>query len=357
MDGGEKKTITIKDVAALAGVSPASVSRSLSGRGYASAEVKRRVHRAVRELGYKPHALARSLRLQRTNTVGLMIGDIINPFYSHLADGVLGCATQSGYHVILCAHGENPALEQEYLEVLIRQRVDGIVGVPTGQNLDLWQEAQSLGTKLVFVDRELQEVTGTDCVLVDNVRGAYEMTAYLTGLGHRRIGIIIGPPLTTTGEGRLQGYCDALEEAQIAIDQDLMRIGTFRRESGRQAAQVLLSLDDPPTAIFAANNVLGEATLFVIRERGLKIPDHISLGIFDDVPWASLTSPAITVVAQPAYRLGFLGMERLIHRLRGEEESDQAPKRVVLRPELIVRGSCKACQPSDSQPSVRMLSC
>jgi LacI family transcriptional regulator len=232
-------------------------------------------------------------------------------------------------------------MEKEYLEVLVQQRVDGIVAVATGQNLDLWREAQSLGTRLVFVDRRLQEIPDSDSFLVDNVRGAYEMVRYLTGLGHRRIGIIIGPPLTTTGEGRLQGYYDALEEAGIAIDKDLVRIGTFRRESGRQAAEELLSMDEPLTAIFAANNVLGEATLFVIRERGLRIPEDVSLGIFDDVPWASLTAPPITAVAQPAFQLGHLSAEQLIARLE-EEDSAAPPACVTLEPELIVRESCSA---------------
>lgn len=297
--------------------------------------------RAARELGYRPHAVARSLRMQRTNTLGLLIGDIINPFYAHLADGVLDCAQQSGYHVILSAHGENPALEKEYLEVLVQQRVDGIVAVATGQNLDLWREAQRLGTRLVFVDRRLQEFPDSDSFLVDNVKGAHDMVRYMTGLGHRRIGIIIGPPLTTTGEGRLQGYYDALEQAGVAIDRDLVRICTFRRESGRQAAGELLSMDKPPTAIFAANNVLGEAALFVIREKGLRIPEEISLGIFDDVPWASLTAPPITAVAQPAFQLGHLSAERLISRLE-EEDSAAPPACVTLDPKLIVRQSCRA---------------
>jgi LacI family transcriptional regulator len=341
MGQGEKKVITINDVAQRAGVSQATASRAFGGRGYASAEVKKKVFQAARELGYRPHAVARSLRMQRTNTIGLLIGDIINPFYAHLADGVLECAQQSGYHVILSAHGENPALEKEYLEVLVQQRVDGIVAVATGQNLGLWREAQSLGTRLVFVDRQLEEIPDSDSFLVNNVKGAYDMVRYMTGLGHRRIGIIIGPPLTTTGEGRLQGYYDALEEAGIAIDKDLVRIGTFRRESGREAAGELLSMDKPPSAIFAANNVLGEATLLVIRERGLRIPEEISLGIFDDVPWASLTAPPITAVAQPAFQLGHLSAERLITRLE-EEDSAAPPTCVTLDPALIIRESCRA---------------
>jgi LacI family transcriptional regulator len=345
VDGNEKKTVTIRDVAALADVSVATASRALSGHGYVSSEVKQRVHDAARELGYKPHALARSLRLQRTNTVGLMIADIVNPFYAYLADGVLDCAKPLGYHVILCAHNEDPDMEQEYLEVLMQERADGIIAVPTGQNLSLWREVIDLGTRLVFVDREVAGISDADLVLVDNVKGAYDATVHLISLGHRRIGIITGPTSTTTGNGRLRGYCNALEEAQIPVDQDLVQIGTFMRESGRQAAHRLLSMDEPPTAIFAANNVLGEASLFVIRERGLRIPEDISLILFDDVPWASLTTPTISVVAQPEHSLGFVGMERLIRRLQETDKAENASTKTVLQPELIIRESCRAYTP------------
>lgn len=295
---------------------------------------------AARELGYIPSAAARSLKLQRTNTIGLMIADVVNPFYSYLADGVIDCARRLGYHVILCATDEEPAMEREYLEVLMEKRVDGIIAVPTGQNLRLWREAIDLGTELVLVDREVPGLSDVNIVLVDNVKGAYEATAHLIRLGHRRIGIICGPTTTTTGRDRLQGYCDALAEAPLPVDQDLIQIGTFKREGGFRAAQRLLKMASPPTAIFAANNVLGEATMFAIRERGLDIPDDISLVIFDDVPWASLTSPRVTAVAQPTHSLGFLGMELLVQRLEKANKAQRAPLKTVLQPEFIVRESC-----------------
>lgn len=335
-----KRAVTIKDVAARAGVSVATASRAISGRGYVSARTRTRVLQVVQELGYKPSAAARSLKLQRTNTIGLMIADVVNPFYSYLADGVLDCARRLGYHVILCATDEEPAMEREYLEVLMEKRVDGIIAVPTGQNLRLWREAIDLGTELVLVDREVPGLSETTIVLVDNVKGAYEATTHLIRLGHQRIGIICGPTSTTTGEGRLKGYCDAFTQARLPVDQDLVQVGTFKRESGFQAAQRLLSMEVPPTAIFAANNVLGEATMFAIREYGLAIPDDISLVIFDDVPWTSLTSPKVTVVAQPTHSLGFLSMELLVQRLEKADKAQRAPLKTVLQPEFIVRESC-----------------
>jgi LacI family transcriptional regulator len=333
-------TITIKDVAELAGVSLATASRALSGRGYVSSEAKEVVTRAAKQLGYKPHAAARSLKLQRTNTIGLVITDMVNPFYAYLANGALMCSQELDYHLILCATNENPQMEADYLNLLIEQRVDGIIAVATGANLDLWRELVDRGTALVLVDRELSGLAQASVVMVDNVKGAHSAVNYLTRLGHRRIGIITGPATTTTGQGRLQGYYNALNEAGIPIDRQLVQVGNFRQDSGFQAAHRLLSLDSPPTAIFAANNVLGESVIFAIRERDLRVPDDISLIMFDDVPWASLASPRVSVVAQPTDSLGFVSMEILDRMLKREKGSAIAPTRTILQPELIVRESC-----------------
>lgn len=340
-----KKSVTIKDVANLAGVSLATASRALSGHGYVSPEARQRVQQAAHELHFKPDGSARSLKLKRTNTVGLMIADIANPFYSQLADGVLDCAKRLGYHVILCATDEDPAMEREYLEVLMERRVDGILAVPTGHNLKLWREAADLGTRLVLVDREIPDITDLDVVLVDNATGARSAITYLLELGHRRIGIISGPTTTTTGKDRLQGYYDALRAAEVPVEDRLVQLGSFKRETGLEAARRLLSLPDPVTAIFAANNVLGEATIVAIRERGLRVPDDVSLVLFDDVPWASLTNPALTVVAQPTYDLGFVAMERLANRLQDADRGSRPPLKTVLRTDLVIRESCRSLVP------------
>ncbi len=338
MNNTRKNSATIKSVAKKAGVSVSTASRALNGNGYSSVETQQRVRRAATELSYSPHAAARSLKLKRTDTVGLMISDIVNPFYAHLADGVLDCARQLGYHVILCATDEDQELEKEYLDVLMQERVDGIIAVPTGHNLSLWRQAIDLGTRLVLVDREITGIP-TDVVLIDNVKGARDATTYLIGLGHKRIGMISGPIATTTGAGRLEGYYAALRDASIDVDPDLVQLTTFKKESGAQAARALLSLKNPPTAIFAANNALGEATIFAIRDRQLRIPEDISIIQFDDVPWASLMRPSLSTVAQPTFDLGFIGMERLARRLKKPGESLDRLETMLL-PQLIIRESC-----------------
>ncbi len=336
-----KKTITLKDVAARAEVSLATASRVMSKRGYASEINRRKVIRAARELGYKPNKIARSLKLKSTNTIGLMITDIINPFYSYLTDGVLDCAKKYGYHIIVCITDEDPKQEREYLKVLMEERAAGIIAVPTGYNQKYWHETLKLGMKLVFVDREIPNISNADVILVDNVKGAYNAIKYLIKLGHKRIGIINGPTITTTGAGRLKGYYQALKEAHLPVDKDLIEIVTFKKDSGIAAAKRLLSSTNPPTAIFAANNALGEAVVSVIRNLNLEIQKDISLIIFDDVPWTSLSYPRITVVSQPTHSLGYLGLEILDRQLKASNEKEKrVNQKTILLPKLIIRESC-----------------
>jgi LacI family transcriptional regulator len=337
----EKKTVTIVDVAEKAGVSIATASRALSGRGYASEEVRERTRQAARQLNYRMNASARNLKIQHTNTIGLLVTEVMNPFYSYLADGVLTCAKQLGYHVMVCATGEDPEQEREYLKVLMEQRVDGIIAVPTGHNHKLWSEVLDLNTRLIMVDREIPGISNVDTVLVDNIQGTFSAIEYLISIGHRHIGIIRGSSSTTTGRDRVQGYLDAHKAAGIPVNPDYLQGVSYSRESGQQAVEMLLALPQPPTAIFASSGILGEVTLSVIRAKGLRIPDDISFVMFDDVPWAALNTPSITVVSQPTHSLGYMSL-KLLHQRLEETEGDtfQAPMKVVMKPELILRESC-----------------
>lgn len=337
----DKKTVTIVEVAAKAGVSIATASRALSGRGYASQAVKERVKQAARELRYRMNAPARNLKVRRTGTVGLVITNIDNHFYSDLAAGVLDCATQLGYHVLLCVTNEKPEQERDCLKVLMEQRVDGIIAVPTGPNHRLWQEVQDMNTCLVLVDREIQGISHIDTVLVDNVRGTRTAIEHLIHSGHRRIGLICGTQETTTGRDRVQGYYDAHHSANLPVDPALVQGDSYSRDSGQRAIQALLILPDPPTAIFASSSVLAEVALSAIRARGLCIPQDLSFVMFDDVPWATMVTPAISVVSQPTQRLGYMGLKLLDQRLQeAAQDVAQPPMKIVLEPEFIPRESC-----------------
>ena len=330
---------TLKDVAARAGVGTATVSRVLTGNGYASREARDRITAAAVELGYKPSSIARGLKLQRTEMLGLLVADITNPFYSYVASGALQAATEAGHHLILCATNEDPRMESEYVDVLMEARVDGIVAVPTGANLSDWGHVLEFGMKVVLIDRGLDSLADVPTVMVDNVDGALQGTRHLIGLGHRRIAILTGPVETTTGGDRLEGYLAAHRDAGLEVDESLIRHGSFMRGQAAVAVREVLALPQPPTALFAANNVLGEVSLTAIRDVGLRIPDDISLVVFDDVAWTRHMTPAITVVAQPMQELGRVGVRRLLESLgRREPESNGRQDRLPV--ELIVRASC-----------------
>ena len=189
----KSKIVTIHDVADKAGVSVATASRVLSRKGYYSKAAERRVENSARRLGYRVHGVARSLKSQQSKMIGLMIADILNPFYATLADGVLSRASELGYKMILSATSEDSATEHEYIQMLLEERVAGILAVPTSNSEDYWQEAVDFGTPVVFVDRELSPSLDVDAVLVDNEGGGLEATRCLIRLGHTRIGIINGP--------------------------------------------------------------------------------------------------------------------------------------------------------------------
>jgi LacI family transcriptional regulator len=294
---------TMKDVAARAGVGLGTVSRVLSGQGSVSAATRALVETTAAEMNFRPSAIGRGLRRQRSNTIGLMVADITNSFYGEFAEGVLEEARAEGRHVIVCANGESTSSELEYIDLLLEERVDAIIAFPVGANVAAWRNAEALGTGLVFADRTLPGVTAPS-VTVDNRAAMRNLTGYLLDLGHRRIGYLGGPLDRTSGLHREQGFIDAHEERGVPIPTELVIRSQFTRETSDSSARELFDLPLAPTAVIASNNVLGEAVLRVLRERDLTVPGDVSFVMFDDVPWARIVSPPVTVVAQPAREMG-----------------------------------------------------
>ncbi len=335
------KHVTIKDVAEAAGVSLATVSRVLSGNGYSSDVSKERVNKAVRDLNFTPNEMARNLNQQRTDSIGLVLKNIVNPYYGYLANGVLDRVHQLGYHVITCATDENEHMEREHIDMLMRQRAAGIIAVPTCQNVESWRNAIDMGLKVVFIDRQVDELSDVDTILVDNVRGAHKAMSYLISLGHTRIGIVTGPVTSPNNADRFSGYLNALKEAGIPSDPSLQFHMATKEDDGRAAFQALLSLPKPPTAIFAANYYTANGAILALREHNIRIPEDISLVIFDDAPWALINNPPITAVAQPMAAIGHLAMELMDKVLRlSEQNAEQPHQKIIISPELIIRSSC-----------------
>jgi len=331
--GSGTRPPTMKDVAEAAGVGLGTVSRVLNKHGKVATATRSRVEAAATKLDYRPSALGRSLKLNWTTNIGLMVTDISNSFYGEFAEGLLAAAKAMDRHVILCATGEDPATESEYIELLLQERVAGIVAFPTGANDVLWRSALAMGTRVTFVDRTVQGVEAP-LVMVDHEAGARMATEHLLALGHRRIGYLGGPAQLTSGSLREAGFRRAFQEFDVSPAESLIVRTRFTRDTAYASASRLLSGPETPTALFAGNNVLGEAALTAIRDADLRVPRDISLVMFDDVPWAKLIDPPITVVAQPTKDLGVLAARSVL-------DDAGSTGALLLEPRLVVRGSTK----------------
>ncbi len=331
----DKGTVTIKDVAQHASVSTATVSRVLSNSGPVSAEVRERVERAIQTLGYRPSRMARGFRAQRSKFIGLIISDVENPFYTSLVRAVEDVAYAHDYSLLLCNSDEDPNKERTYIQFLADERVAGVIGSPASETETSFAALFDAGIPVVSVDRR-SIVTPVDTVLLDNVTAARDLTRHLISHGHRRIGAILPSTSITSGRERLSGFLQALDEAGLVPDPDLIREGKGSEAFGSQAAHALLDLPDRPTAIFTGNNLITLGVLKAIQERHLRIPDDVAVAGQDEMPWMSLLAPGITVAAQPIHQMGRLAMQMLFARIEGDR---QPVREIKLAPQLIIRNS------------------
>lgn len=332
----------IRDVARRAHVSTATVSRVINESGFVAEELKARVRQAMADLNYSPNNLARSFRQNRSFMIALMISDISNPFFTSLVRGVEDVVKEGGLNLLLCNTDENPAKERSYVEVLIGNRINGVIMAPTGSARESVEAFRQHGIPVVFIDRQLAGVEA-DAVLLDNVSGAYEATVHLLRLGHRRIGIITGLEGVSTSEEREEGYRRALADFGIAPDERLIVRGNSRIEGGIRQTRALLALppDVRPTALFASNNLLTIGAMRALREAGVKVPQEMAVVGFDEFESTSIIDPPLTVVAQPTYEIGMRAAKRLFaHLSQGTRE--EKPTVLRLKPQLIVRESCGA---------------
>jgi len=337
---------SIKEVAEAAGVSTATVSRVLSNRPYVRPEVRERVLAAIAKLDYRPNLVARSLRSQQSNTIGLIVSDIRNPFFTAISRAVEDTAYAQGYSVIMCNTDENPQKEALYLQVMRDERVAGVIFSPTRQTLANFAALQ-IDFPTVLVDRSLKQ-GAVDAVLLDNVAAGYELTAHLIENGYRRIAAICGDA-STTGRERWRGYNAALRDHGLAPAAEFMQYVQPRIEVGYAAAREMLGSLQPPDAIFTSNSMLTAGALKAIRECRMAIPDDLALVGFDETIWASLVDPAITLIAQPTDEIGRTAAELLLQRVA---EPARSPRTVLLKGTLLVRGSSLPRREQNAQPEL-----
>jgi LacI family transcriptional regulator len=318
------------DVARAAGVSLKTVSRVVNDEAGVGPQTSARVVRAIATLGYRPNDIARSLRRrQRARTIGLVIEDVRNPFYSTIARAVEEVAREQRYMVIVGSSDENAVAERKLVGTLMERRVSGLLLVPAGRDHRYLEVELSLGMPVVFLDRPAGNVEA-DTILIDNIGGARAATEHLLAQGHRRIGVVGDPPTISTIAERVAGFQQAYARSGLSLDESLIRVGARDVLEAEAAVRELLALADPPTAIFATNNRACVGALRALRQDG----DRAALVGFDDFELADLLS--VTVIRHQPREMGRRAVELLFARLAGDE---RPPQRIVLPTELVVRGS------------------
>lgn len=322
---------TIYDVAKHAGVSPATVSRVLNGHRVDPA-LAQRVNQATAELGFRRNAVARNLRRSRTTLWAVIISDIGNPFFTSLVRGVEDAAQAAGYSVVLCNSDEDLKKEADYASVAVSEQMAGVIISPSSERSSDVDSLLEARIPVVTIDRSIRGVK-IDSVRVDNAQGAAEATAHLLAGGYRRVACITGPRRATTASQRLKGYEHAHREAHLAVDPQLVRHADFRQQGGYDAMSALLSLPVRPDAVFVANNLMTVGALACLTDHGIGIPDGMGVVGFDDIPWAQLIRPTLSVVKQPTYEVGQTAGHLLIQRIA---QPSRPPSTVILPTSLSI---------------------
>ena len=315
MTGG--KVSRIKDVAARAGVSAATVSRVLAGKPHVSAAVRERVLGAAQALHYRPNRIARSLRVQRSRVIGLVVSDIQNPFFNQVVRAVEDAALPHGFAVFLCNTDENGAREALYLELLLDEQVAGVILTPAHAEAEAYRTFLQAGIPLVVIDREVAGL-GVDTVVSDNQEASRAAVARLIAEGHTRIGTVLSDLTISTGQQRFAGYRQALENANITFQPELAVFGKPVEAEGYRLTQTLLGLAEPPTALFTGSKLLTLGALRYLYEHDLAIPKTVALAAFDALEWLP-NLPEMLNVKQPAYTIGKRAAELLLGRIGGSE--------------------------------------
>lgn len=332
----------MKDVADAAGVSASTVSRVLNGKSYVNEETRQRVLAAVEKINFRPNALAKSLKVGRSNTICLMVAAIDNLMVPPIVRGAEAAARNSGFNVILCNTNEDESVEIDCIETMKTRLTDGFLFVSAcGEEKGIHQ-LQAQGIPLVLVNRFLPEDVGKlDIISVDHYRGAYESVTYLIQAGYRRIALAHGRDDLYLYRERYRGYCDALRDAGIPYDESLVMREVAGRGDFFPLTEKLMELPNPPDAIFADSDPKALVVMRALHNLGVKIPEQVAVIGFDNVEMSSMTEPPLTTMEQPLYELGRVAANRLIRQILHKDECGEQlpPIQTILDCKLIVRQS------------------
>lgn len=330
----DRGRVTIAQVASLAGVSPTTVSHVLSGKRLVGETTKGTVQEAIRQLGYRPNAIARSLRTNRSTMVAVVVPDITNPFYAVLARGLADAVDGAGYGTYVFNTDAIPERENSFLEDALDRGVDGIVMASVNPSLRASQGPAASGTPVVCVGGVCNH-PDVDMVAIEEEAGSHAATTYLIERGAQRIAMIQAPE--GSGEARDEGYCRALEEAGRVHDPCLLARGDWTRLGGRRAMEELMTCSEPPDAVFCANDLTAIGAIDTTRAMGLSVPDDVAVVGFDDVDAATIVRPSLTTIHNPAYETGYAAGELLIGRMLSTYRG--GGRKVILPCPLVERQS------------------
>ena len=336
-----RRKVTIKDVAKEAGVSITTVSRVLNDKGheYMREETRESIIKAIKELGYRPDIRAQSLRGMRTKVIGLVIPNRLNPFYEQLARAIENVCYDEGYGVLLCDSNFSVERESTYIDLLERQKVDGIAISTVGSNEEKLRSLIERGTPIVLADEDSPGVNAP-AVFANNYIGGCQATQYLIDLGHRKIAFITGPLNVMSARERLRGYQETLRKNGLKVNEKLIKNGNYAYEGGYKATEDLLEESgDKFTAIFCSCDLMAFGAMRAIQNKGKSIPQDYSIVGFDDMYFSSISNPQLTTVAQPVKEMAIRIFEAVKREIRGDSPGEKEHQ--FLDTELVVRESCR----------------
>ncbi len=341
----QKFSPNIRELAALLGLSVTTVSRVLNGKAEKyriSKKTEKRVMQFAKEHNYIPNRIARGLKMSKTDTLGLVIPDIANPFFAELARSIELEARVKGLSIILCDSREDITVEKEGINLLMGHKVDGIIIAPVGTDFDHLVQIHEYGMPLVIVDRYSTELD-LPFVTSDNYQGAYDAVNYFISLGHRKIACIQGIKNSSPNKERVLGYLDALKDNGLEPEESMIIGEDFSIENGYKQTRILFSTDDPPTAIFALSNLISLGILKAINEIELKIPDDVSLICFDEQPYSAFLETPLTTIEQKKNEMGQIAVNVIINEMEKKKDVENKGKsvKIKIKTTIIKRESVK----------------
>lgn len=328
----------MKKIAEIAQVSTATVSHVINGTRFVSDEIKERVCAAMEDVGYYPNLLARGLRNQATKTIGLIIPDIGNFYYTGVSVGVEGVLKENGYHMILSNSYDKTENDIDIIKLYNSLQVDGVVMVPAAGDHQIMEKFITEQYPIIYADRRPKGITG-DFVILENVESTYKAIDLLIKKGHRNICLVVGDPDLSTTSDRIQGYKDALRDNDIEFDESLILFGSFSYESGCTIAEKLIRVENV-TAAFFANEMMTVGAMAQLKRLNKRIPDDIAIISCNDFRWTEITDPPLTVVNQPSRQLGKAAAELLIRRIENKEAYQDGFTHISVPTDIIIRKSC-----------------